>query len=177
MPARTYSPEELEEVSRLVRSLRARAGMSQRELAFQVGTTTRAIQRWEQAGGGGTKLGAVDLLKILSVFGVEIPGVPRLASLATELRRIYERLDALVLQFASNAGSDIDLAGALDEIAVPSADAIGWVVRELNAEAAPSATRLAEMRSVADGFWEAALLAVRLGAALRARIEAAESGP
>lgn len=173
MPSRRHEKDELDAVGEMIRRLRTSKGMTQQELAFQVGTTPRSVQRWEQR--GAPKPDAIDLLKLLDVFGIVVPEAPQLGTISSELRQIRERLTAI--EGGGFAVEDIAaLADRLSALNVPTIDTIAAIVEELNGPKRPSSRRLAQMREVADASLEASQMAGRVAVALRARLEAAGSG-
>lgn len=162
-------------IGAMIRQLREGAGMTQAELAFQVGVDARSVQRWEtpdKGPGKGTLPGAAELLKILSVFGIEVPGAPRYGSLAVELERIHARLDELVIQGAQATPAELPDDS---EIEHPVLQVLAEIINELRQPDPPSPARLAEMRRVVDEFAEANRTGFRLVATLQARLKAADS--
>lgn len=158
----------------MIRRLREGQGMTQQELAFQVGTTSRTIQRWEQRGEG-TKPDAIDLLRVLDVFGIVVPEAPQFGTLASELRKIHNRLDEMITGTVS--ADDVDVLTEPFVASIPApVDALSAIVSELNGPKPPNARRRAQMRQVADETLEAAQMAGRVALALRARLEAVGSG-
>jgi transcriptional regulator with XRE-family HTH domain len=171
MAQKPHDPKALRALGDVIRRLRTQADMTQNELAFRVGVATRTVQRWEQPGEG-TQPSAVDLLRVLDVFGIQVPSAPQAGTLSHELRLIHARLDELGRVEPADAAELALIAGSID---VPSADALAALVHELN-EGHPSARRRAQMRQVADELAAAARNALRVAAALQARLEAVDSG-
>lgn len=70
-------PSDAAALAKWLRDLRARAGLTQQQLAEAIGeTSTRNIQRWEsEKEKGRTTPSADDLLRMFSALGVEVKGL------------------------------------------------------------------------------------------------------
>lgn len=173
MPARKRTARELKAIGAMIKRLREQAGMTQRELGFQVDAPSRTIQRWENPTTGGSTLDAVDLLKVFAALGVEVPEVPRYQSIGAEVARIHERLDDIIPALSGDPGS---LLEQMERVASPTTDILEQLVTELTSSTPPTPRRRVEIRRGVEAFADANRLATRLVVALRARLEAADTG-